>query len=323
MATESPGTSALRIPVPNHNAYETSPGEQMLLRSLSAENVGTLYPFLLNQRSMAGSNMADYNAGVHRAQSMQGLLGQQHLQHQDLENQRATALGLIKEGIPATAALSALALRGMPALTTPQDNANLVAAADQRNANLINATALQRTGSGLQSAAEGGVIVNPGQAATMDAGSLAALRSTTGAPLSLQTANARGSGKGDGDGTKVVATLPEGGGDITYRVTGSDPNAVMGRINDLQQIRTAQTEQQLARDRGSPSLARPGGAGAASATQSGRTTAPPASGASGGVPTAVIQAGARARDQVGEVKGYGRQGGRWYVDGTRGRMFVE
>lgn len=323
MATESPGTSALRIPVPNHNAYETSPGEQMLLRSLSAENVGTLYPFLLNQRSMAGSNMADYSAGVHRAQTMQGILGQQHLQHQDLENQRATALGLIKEGIPASAALSALALRGMPSITTPQENAQMVSSADVRNANLINATALQRTGAGIESAAQGGVIVNPGQSASMDAGSLARLRSTTGVPLPLQTANARGKGDGSGDGTKVVATLPEGGGDITYRVTGNDPEAVMGRIGQLQQIRTAQTERDLQARGGSPSLARPGGAGAASATQSGRTTAPPASGASGSVPTAVIEAGRRAQGQVGEVKGYGRQGGRWYVDGTKGRMFVE
>lgn len=184
--------SPFRLAAPAHQMYDTSAGEQSVLRGITPETMGMMYPFLLGQRTDAANAQEAYGSLLQSVNRQQQQLAAGKLANDELESRRKTVLGLVQHGnLPVSSALGATELPGLANFLTPQQRALGVMRGDEDTHLMNQGRALEAAGSGLRSGVEAGVIPNPGQAVAPGPAGMLGVRSTTGAPLDLSVAALR------------------------------------------------------------------------------------------------------------------------------------
>lgn len=325
MATEAAGTSALRLPTPDPRGYDAGPMEQAIVgRVAPFPMMADAYPYLLGARTDAANAQERYRGDLNRVTALQSALAQQKLQQDLLENDRSTALGLIdKGGIPATAALAALQLRGLPTSVSPQDASTLVRGSDQRNADFLRARTALASGQAMQAGVEAGVNPDPGQSTSLfDPEALRRLRSTTGNPLDVRTAEIGAAAQRDrstNKGPKIASVWDEASQTWKTTVTSDDPEEVAKLSRRHRAAVNGPEDERITAAGGNAQSGNRQGAGVANAGASGR----PGNLLTGpltdrNAALAGVQAWAQAnKATIGDVVNMQYVNGVWQVTGTR------
>lgn len=222
-----------RLAAPAPGAFETSPGEQAVLRGIDLKNIGGMYGLLLGQQGRGREAQAQYVDQLNASNEAQAGLSRAALAQASRESDQRTALGFIQHG--GMGLREGLQAAQLPGLAVNQDAAttarNIISADDLRRLGQRGG-ALKDIGSGLYNMAQAGVNVNEGQAlATPD--DAAKLGMTTGAPLAIRLedmqqrgANARAAAKEEStdgepkmkikiDPLSQMPTLEQTGGDVS------------------------------------------------------------------------------------------------------------
>lgn len=191
-----------RLAPPNPGAYETSPGEQAVLRGLDLRNLGGMYGILLGQRGDANERMADYSNQLNYTNTQQAAITRAQLEEAGRQHDGTIALGLAREGLGLPEALQASQLASLRVNQDPATAARNILSAEELRRAARRASTLKDSGQGLEHLANAGAYMNPGQRFDAPEGAANA-RMTVGEPLRLRQeamqqagANARDSNTG-------------------------------------------------------------------------------------------------------------------------------
>lgn len=218
------GSGALRIPVPQSRAYQTSLGEQTVLHGINPDTIGAMYGLLLNQRAIGQSQQDEYTSAIDAAGRRQQRVAGLKLANDSAVQDSKTAVELAKLGLPMGTALSMIGSRRLPGYQTRQQDIEGVQHGDSNRDLALSAEALQKAGAGSRDAAEAGFRVDPGQVVRGPGGVLGA-QMTTGTPLSLDKEALANRGRvGAAQGPKAKFILNDAGGTSNIEVTSSNPD---------------------------------------------------------------------------------------------------
>jgi hypothetical protein len=202
---DTPGP--LRITPPSPQAYDTSPGEQMVLRGLDAGNLGALYGVLLNQRARGDSAQQRYSDQLGAVNQQQGLIAGAKLAADSREADQRAVLGLVQHGgMGLGSARNALNLRGLPSFLSDQAAANADNRTDQARVAGDEALAFLRTNQGQREGVEAGIGLIPGQTPAPGPVGRMGLGAVTGTPLDLSVEGLRGA-TSTGNSTRARTTV--------------------------------------------------------------------------------------------------------------------
>jgi hypothetical protein len=203
--------SQFRLAPPQQAAYETSPGEQAVLRGLEPKNLGMMYGMLLGQRGDANERMAQYAQQLNRSNAEQAILSRAQLEEAGRQHDGTIAASLAERGLGLPEALQASRLGGLQVSQSPETSGRNILRAQDLRERATRASNIDKLGSGLFHLRQAGVNTNEGQPlASPDEAQ--GLKLTTGRPLALEIeglqqagANAR-HGSGDGPGSPLKIT---------------------------------------------------------------------------------------------------------------------
>lgn len=230
MANETSGYGSLRLTAPTATAYDQSPGEQLVLKGLDANNLGAMYGLLLNQRAGGMAAQDAYRRDLGAVNAQQYGLAQAKLQADELQNLRGTAVEMGKLGADLT---------NLGPLAPLFRSMVLGGQTDQLRRDATSARAFNDTMSGLNSGSQAGVNLTPGQSVTMDPAELRRLTAVTGDPRSITeqriqagaTVSAAGMRAASDNAPRVKITEGPLEGDRRVETTGTDYGRVLDTSN--------------------------------------------------------------------------------------------
>lgn len=230
-------TSALRLTPPAYQAYDTSPGEQMVLRGLDASNLGALYGVLMNQRAIGGSSQDRYSQQLGQVNAQQNVLARADLAQKLRESDQKAVLGLVQHGgMGIGPASSALDIRGLPQFLTQQQSAQANYNTDQSRIQNEQAQTFLRNMQGAQAGTEAGLRMPEGQ--SVPAGPMGPMQVSrvTGSPLDLDVQSLREAGASSrGSRDQFGATISPLTGETQYTARTNDPARTVSAAGQLRQ----------------------------------------------------------------------------------------
>jgi hypothetical protein len=198
-----------KLNAPQAAAYETSPGEQAILRGLDPNNLGAMLGPLLNQQALANTRAMQYGDQLNTSNAQQAELSRVHLAEAARQHNGTLGLGYVKEGLGLPEGLSVSGLPGLSMPQSPQTTQENVLRAQGIREYASRAAGTEKLGAGLQHMAEAGVNVDEGQKLRRPEDAANASL-TTGRPLRLRIedlqqagANSRKAMGGSGDGEEI------------------------------------------------------------------------------------------------------------------------
>jgi hypothetical protein len=245
-----------RTSAPAHQAFDTSLGEQSVLRGITPENMGGMYGLLLNQRAGGAAAQDAYGQLLDAVNRQQAGISAQRTAFDNRELEHKTIGNLVQHGGMSTGvALSGLGLTGGNGALAPilnrQQTAEGVLRADDIRQRVDEATALQRAGAGTWDAANAGVQVTPGQTLAPGARGLIEAQRTVTTPIPITTAGIAAAGHASGEkAPKVMTYWDAAAQEWRTQVTASTPEASFSAAERVQQLAQAARDRDIAARRG-------------------------------------------------------------------------
>lgn len=217
--SDSLSSTPHKVSAPAYQAYDTSPGEQMVLRGITPENMGMLYGLLLNQRAIGGEAQDRYSRQLYDVNRQQERISNAKLESDRLEGLRKLAIAGVQYGGADVSAMT-------PFREVTADP-NQVIQTDNLRRQQTGADAFQKMSTGLNQASEAGVNIVPGQAPQLSASGLAGLRTQTGVTRDERVAGINAAGHASGSGSQPRTEL-SGGAVGAPTLTVRDPDIGRG-----------------------------------------------------------------------------------------------
>lgn len=212
-----------RLLPPAHQAYDTSPGEQTVLRGITPDNMGAMYGLLVNQRVRGDSALANYETLVKAVNAQQGRISDARTAFDNRELEHKTIGNLVQHGgLPSSAALSGLGLTGgngalAPFLNREQTVATTLNADDIRR-QVDQGKATRDIGAGTWDLANAGVLPTEGQTIGPGVPGLLGIQRTIGQPIPITTAALAAAGRGTGKGPQFEVYFDDAAQEYRTRV---------------------------------------------------------------------------------------------------------
>lgn len=244
-----------RITPPSYQAYDTSPGEQAVLRGITPDNMGAMYGLLLNQRTRGDSALANYETLVNAVNQQQGQISQARTAFDNRELEHKTIGNLVQHGgLPSAAALSGLGLTGgngalAPFLNREQTIATTLNADDIRR-QVDQSTATRNIGAGTWDLANAGVLPTEGQTVGPGVPGLLGIQRTIGTPIPITTAQLAAAGRGGGKGPTFETYWDDAAGEYRTRVKADTADASFAGAARIQELAKAARDATIAARRG-------------------------------------------------------------------------
>lgn len=225
-------SGAYSLTPPSSKLYETSEGEQTILRGINPDTMGAMYGFLLNQRAQADNNREQYGELLGSVNAAQQAIAARRAADERRQNDQQFFGNLVQHGmLPSSVAINATGgTDTLPVFQNGQQMALGTLQADELRKRAEEAQAYERAGTGALRATEAGFEVVPGQRIQNNAAGVLGTQSVSGTPLTLRREAMQQAGetarKSSGETGKIHMEIDTVTGEPKYRVIGTDPATV-------------------------------------------------------------------------------------------------
>lgn len=245
-----------RVTPPSYQAYDTSPGEQTVLRNITPDNMGAMYGLLVNQRVRGDNALGNYEQLVRAVNEQQGQISQARTAFDNRELEHKSIGNLVQYGgLPSSAALSGLGLTGGNGALAPflnrEQTVGVMLNADDIRRQVDQAKATRDIGAGTWDLANAGVLPTEGQTIGPGVPGLLGIRRTIGQPIPITTAELAAAGRGtSGKGPQFEVYFDDAAQEYRTRVKAGNAVDAFNGAADIQRMSQAARDEVVRQRRG-------------------------------------------------------------------------